>query len=209
MKRSRSIRLVLLGTTGLLLLGGCNQQDPLARNDFFESEQQCAQANDASACRQALMDARREHARTAPAFQSREACEARFGLDNCAEARQTPSPEQVQPPQSGEPQQTAQSGGSWFMPVMLGYMMGRAMGGAAYTPPSAGPAPEQSQWQGRQTAGGSGAGFGRPVYRDVNNTVYSGREPLGQTRLLAPPRPSPTTVARGGFGRTGLGTVSS
>ena len=199
MKRSRAIRLVLLSSTGLLLLAGCDQNDPLARNDFFQSEQQCAAANDPSACRQALADAQQQHARTAPAFASREACEARFGQENCAETKATPAPDQIQP---GEQQQTtAQSGGgSWFLPVMMGYMMGRTLGGPAYVPPAAGQqAPPQ------QTAS---AATGRPVYRDVNNTVYSGRESLGRTNVVAPPRPSPT-VARGGFGRTGTGTVSS
>jgi uncharacterized protein YgiB involved in biofilm formation len=192
MKRSRSIRLVLLSSTGLLL-AGCDQPDPLARNDFFENEQQCAQANDASACRQALMDARQQHARTAPAFASREACEAQFGLENCTETRQRPSPEQIQP---GEQQAAQSGGGSWFLPAMLGYMMGRTMGGPAFVPPAAGAqAPPQ-------------AATARPVYRDVNNTVYSGRETLGRTHTVAPPRPSPT-VARGGFGRTGTSTVSS
>jgi uncharacterized protein YgiB involved in biofilm formation len=194
MKRSRAIRLVLLSSTGLLLLAGCDQNDPLARNDFFQSEQQCAQANDPSACRQALADAQREHARTAPAFASRETCEARFGLENCTETKSAPSPDQIQP---GE-QQTAQSGGSWFLPAMLGYMMGRTLGGPAYVPPTAGQQPAQT----------ASAATGRPVYRDVNNTVYSGRESLGRTQTIAPPRPSPT-VARGGFGRTGTGTVSS
>jgi uncharacterized protein YgiB involved in biofilm formation len=205
MKRSRSIRLVLLSSTGLLLLAGCDQPDPLARNDFFENEQQCAQANDASACRQALMDARQQHAKTAPAFASREACEAQFGLENCTETKQRPSPDQIQP---GEPQASAQAGGgSWFLPAMLGYMMGRTLGGPGFVPPAAGaPPPGQQQ----ATGGGGGAsGFtSRPVYRDVNNTVYSGRETLGRTHTVAPPRPSPT-VARGGFGRTGTSTVSS
>ena len=119
MKRSRSIRLVLLGSTGFLALAGCgDQQDPLARNDFFQSEQQCATSNDADACRQALMDARQEHQRTAPAFATAEACEARFGLENCQPAAQKPTAEQVQAGGSGEqPQQTAQSGGSWFLPI--------------------------------------------------------------------------------------------
>ena len=196
MKRSRSIRLVLLSSTGLLLLAGCDQPDPLARNDFFQSERECAQANDASACRQALMDARQQHAQTAPAFASRDACEAKFGLENCAETRQKPSADQIQP---GEQQAAAQAGGgSWFMPAMLGYMMGRTLGGGgAFLPPGAG---AQAPAQTATTA--------RPVYRDVNNTVYSGREALGRTHTVAPPRPSPT-VARGGFGSTGTGTVSS
>jgi uncharacterized protein YgiB involved in biofilm formation len=201
MKRSRSIRLVLLSSTGLLLLGGCEQNDPLARNDFFQSEQECAQANDASACRQALADARAQHVRTAPAFASREACEAKFGLENCAATAQAPSAEQIQPAQPGEPQTAQSGGGSWFMPVMLGYMMGRTLGGPAGVPPGTGAAAGTAP----QTAAATAA---RPVYRDVKNTVYSGREALGRTNVVAPPRPSPT-VARGGFGRTGIGTVSS
>ncbi len=198
MKRSRSIRLVLLGSTGFLALAGCDQQDPLARNDFFQSEQQCASSNDADACRQALMDARQEHMRTAPAFATAEACEARFGLDNCQPTTQPPSPEQIQAAPGEQPQQTAQSGGSWFLPIMMGYMMGRTMGGPVGSPPAAAP---------QQTARADAA-TGKPVYRDVNNRVYSGRESLGQTRVMAPPRAAPG-VARGGFGRTGTGTVSS
>jgi uncharacterized protein YgiB involved in biofilm formation len=200
MKRSRSIRLVLLGSTGLLALVGCDQQDPLARSDFFTNEQQCEQANDASACRQALMDAQQQHQKTAPAFASREACEAKFGADNCQETNQTPSPEQVQTASGEQPQQTAQSGGSWFLPVMLGYMMGRTMGGPGFVPPQAGT---------QAPPAGAGAATGKPVYRDVNNTVYSGRENLGQTRAFAPPRPAATSIARGGFGRSGTSTVSS
>jgi uncharacterized protein YgiB involved in biofilm formation len=80
----------------------------------------------------------------------------------------------------------------------MGYLMGRTMGGPAYMPP--GQAPQQTAR--------ADAPSGKPVYRDVNNRVYSGRESLGQTRVVAPPRPAPT-VARGGFGRTGTGTVSS
>jgi uncharacterized protein YgiB involved in biofilm formation len=196
MKRSRSIRLVLLGSTGFLALLGCDQQDPLARNDFFQNEQQCAQSNDASACRQALMDARKEHLRTAPAFASAEACEARFGLDNCQPTAQQPTREQIQSGSGEQPQQTAQSGGSWFLPIMMGYMMGRTMGGPAF-----------GSGAGQQTASADTA-TGKPVYRDVNNRVYSGSTSLGQTRVVAPPRPAPT-VARGGFGSTGTGTVSS
>ncbi len=83
------------------------------------------------------MDARQQHAQTAPAFASRDACEAKFGLENCAETRQRPSADQIQP---GEQQAAAQSGGgSWFMPAMLGYMMGRTLGGGgAFVPPSRG-----------------------------------------------------------------------
>lgn len=180
MKRSQSIRLVLLGSAGLLALSGCDQgPDPLARNDFFQSEQQCASVANPDACRQALADARAEHQRTAPAFTSREACEARFGAESCTETTQPPLPAQLQDQPGG--QQTAQSGGSWFLPVMLGYMMGRTTSGFT----------------------------SQPVYRDANNTVYSGRQALGQTRIMPPPKAAPSSVARGGFGRTGTGFGTS
>lgn len=210
MRRSRSIRLVLLGSTGLLALTACDQADPLARNDFFQDEQQCAKVNDADACRQALADARAAHQQTAPAFASREACEARFGAENCAETKQAPAPGQIQAtPQ--EQQQVAPSGGSWFLPLMMGYMMGRTLGGPGLVPGSADAPRPQDQARGPAAAGGTAgsAYYARPVYRDVNNAVYSGREALGTTRVLPPPKAAPTSIARGGFGRTGTGTVSS
>lgn len=216
MKRSRSIRLILLGSAGLLV-ANCDQgPDPLAGNDFFQNEQQCAAANDASACHQALLDAQREHAHTAPVYASRQSCEDRFGLDNCTETRSTPTPDQIQ---SGEWLQ-GQPGGSWFLPAMMGYMMGRTMAAPTYmAPPPGQPRREDEQQQaatgsstGSTGSSGGSARFGsyssgRPVYRDVDNTVYSGKETLGQTRAFSPPRASSTS--RGGFGRTGTTTVAS
>jgi uncharacterized protein YgiB involved in biofilm formation len=208
MKRSRSIRLVLLGSAGLLVASCDEAPDPLAGNDFFQNEQQCAAANDASACHQALVDAQREHAQTAPAYASRQACEDRFGIDSCTETRNRPTTDQDQP---GEYQ--GQPGGSWFMPAMLGYMMGRSMAAPTYmTPPPGQLGRDDEQQQATGSSGGSstsgGRYYSRPVFRDIDNTVYSGKETLGQTRAFSPPRATSTAV-RGGFGRTGSTSVAS
>ncbi|MGQ0662711.1 MAG: DUF1190 domain-containing protein [Pseudomonadota bacterium] len=179
MKRSRSIRLVALGSTGFLALAACEDADPLARSDFFRDTAECARANDEAACRQALIDARAQHLKSAPAFSSREACEAKFGAENCMETKEQPGQAALQ---AAGQAPAAGTGGSWYMPMMLGYMMGR-----------------------------SGGAMAQPVYRDTANTAYSGNQRLGQisARTMPPPQPPGAGVARGGFGGTGVGTVSS
>lgn len=192
MKRSRSIRLVLLGSVGLIGLAGCDQSDPLSKSDFFTDQAECAKVKDADSCRQALADARAKHIQTAPAFTSREECEAQFGAENCMETKEQPGQAQSSSSHTSSSSSTTyrSSGGSWFMPIMMGYMMGR----------------------------GAGAPSGQPVYRNTTNTAFSGGKPVGRfdDRLSPPPRPAgsvagvPTarggsaapTTSRGGFGST-------
>lgn len=195
MKRTRAIRLALLGTVGLVGLAACDDGNPLGKEGFFQTEAECAKSNNPDACRQAIADARAEHIKTAPAFNSREACEAKFGAENCMETKEKPG----QPAEGGPPATqtaSAEGGGSWFMPMMMGFMMGNMMGGR-YS--------------------------GQPVYRDTTNTAYSGGRPVGnfKDRAMPPPR-STTSVAgvptggspgvnstRGGFGASASGTGGS
>jgi uncharacterized protein YgiB involved in biofilm formation len=189
MKRSRTIKLVLIGSTSLLALAGCDQSDVLTQNDFFADEKQCEAKFNADACRQALIDARQQHVKTAPAFANREECEAQFGADNCMKSTEIavpPTGSSATPtnPNTTAPSTQASAGGGWFMPVMMGYMMGRMMGG------------------------GLGA---QPLYRDVDNRAYSGNKPIGRfdSASMPPPRAATSSIARGGFGRSATGTVSS
>lgn len=175
MKRSRTITLVLLGTTGLVTLTACDQPDPTSAGNFYRDQQQCERSNDPDACRQALADARAQHLQTAPAFTNKSECEAKFGVDNCQETQERPgqAPAGVQ----------EASGGGWFLPVMMGYMMGRTLNG-----------------------------FGaQPVYRDTSNTAYTGNKTLGRVndRFSPPPRAPGDQVARGGFGRSAVGSAST
>jgi uncharacterized protein YgiB involved in biofilm formation len=191
MKRSRSINLVLIGSVSLLALAACDQSDVLSENSFYKDEAACAAKNNADACRQALADARQEHLKTAPYFANREECEAQFGESNCMNSKELqvpsanaqPSTSPTGTPSATPNSQTASTGGGWFMPVMMGYMMGRMGGGM----------------------------FGQPVYRDTENRAYSGNKPIGRfdSASMPPPRAPASSIARGGFGRSAVGTSSS
>jgi len=187
-RRPRTIRLALLGTVGLIGLAGCEQQDPLAGHDVLRDQAECSSRPDPDACRMALADARAAHVQTAPRFASLRECEDAFGEGNCG------TPDRIlagndafsaaqpagDPNQPAQEQQTRSSGGV-FMPLLMGYMLGRSLGG---------PSPWGAQ----------------PLYRDPNNMAYTGNRPLGQlsgTRFPDAPKATPTSVARGGFGRTG------
>jgi uncharacterized protein YgiB involved in biofilm formation len=179
MKRSRAITLVLLGTTGLVGIAGCDQPDPTSAANFYRDQQQCERSKDADACRQAFADARAEHLKTAPAFTNKAECEAKFGVDNCQETKQKPG----QTPEGAPQTASAGMGGSWFLPVMMGYMMGRTLNGFG----------------------------GQPIYRDTANTAYSGGKSMGQVseRYSPPPRAPGDQVARGGFGKSAVGSAST
>jgi uncharacterized protein YgiB involved in biofilm formation len=200
MRKSRVIRLALLGTVGLVGLAGCDNNDPLAGHDVLRDQKECASRPDADAGRTALADARAQHVQTAPRFASREQCEAEFGVSNCGTPNQVlsgndvfssaapagdPNSPTTQPGAQPMQQQAQSSSGGIFMPMLMGYMMGRTLGG------------------------GLGA---QPLYRDPTNTAYSGGRPLGQlsaNRFPDAPKASPLAVSRGGFGRTGSAITSS
>lgn len=194
MRRSRSIKLTLLSSVGVLTLLACDQQDPLAKAGFVADERECAKAADADSCRQMLMDARAEHMKSAPAFASKEACEQEFGAANCEpQTKVAAAGGETQPPGSGGTSGGGQSmfgdGTGLFVPMMMGFMMGRMMGG------------------------GYGA---QPVYRDANNTAFSrtgaGYASVGSfdKRMSAPVRPAQVAgmPARGGFGQEGAARSS-
>jgi uncharacterized protein YgiB involved in biofilm formation len=186
MRRSRSIKLTLLSSVGVLTLLACDQADPLAKAGFVADEKECSKSADADSCRQMLMDARAEHMKTAPAFASREACEADFGAANCEPQIKVASlGGDSRPPGSGGSggdggRPTHESGTGMFVPMMMGFMMGRMMGGGYSA---------------------------QPVYRDANNTAMARGQPVGSfdKRMSAPARSSQLAAApaRGGFGQEG------
>ncbi|WP_374440257.1 DUF1190 domain-containing protein [Stella sp.] len=151
MKRSRSIRLALLGTVGLVGLAGCDDTPVASEGQFFRDASECRKVLDAATCDSQFAAAQKEHVRTAPKFATKEQCEAQFGAANCTTAP-TPDGAQAQgttPGAAPGQQQTAQSGsGGFFMPLMLGYLGGQLMSRMGQPP--------------------------QPVYRDAQNRAYSG-----------------------------------
>ena len=110
MKRSKSIGLVTMGA-GVIALTACDE--PKVDALVFDTLQQCLADQDLTReqCETNYQEALKRHVATAPKYASREACETDFGAEKCEQA----------------PQQT-QSGGSVFMPLMMGYMMGSMLG---------------------------------------------------------------------------------
>lgn len=192
MKRSRAIRLVLLGSVGLVGLAGCDDT-PTTSENFFRDPAECRRVLDAASCDSQFAEAKKEHAKTAPRFANREECEAKFGKENCvpgstytAEAKPGSTATSTTPGATTPgSQQTAQAGsGGFFVPLMLGYLGGQMMGRMGQPP--------------------------QPVYRDAQNNAYSGNRSVGTysgTRLsggsaATSPRVGASSTERGGFGGT-------
>jgi uncharacterized protein YgiB involved in biofilm formation len=169
MKRSRSIALVMMGAGGIVLTA-CDE--PQVDANVFRDVEQCIDQPGASraACEEAYGVAAAQHAAVAPKYADEADCETDFGAGQCETA----------------PYQT-QSGGSVFMPLMMGYMMGSMLGGGR---------------------GGFGA---QPLYRSAdapgtfrtadNQSVgtTTGATKVAQS-ATARPTVKTSTVSRGGFG---------
>lgn len=166
MKRSRSVKLVAMGT-GLLLVAACDE----AKVDtaLFESVKQCTGLGfTAQECEANYREAQRNHINVAPKYTAKADCETDFGAAQCEVA----------------PQRTS-SGGSVFMPLMAGYMMGSLLSG--------------------------GRSAGQPLYKSANDrsTFRTGDnkavgKSVGRTKVgQSTTRTASTktrTVSRGGFG---------
>jgi uncharacterized protein YgiB involved in biofilm formation len=172
MKRRSSISVGLMMSVSLIALTAC--EEPKVEASIYESVTQCKRDPLASAaeCEKNFKEARAQHAAVAPKYASKEECIADFGADKCEKA----------------PYRTS-SGGSVFMPLMMGYMMGSFIGG-------------------RRSM------TSQPLYRSAKspNTFRtadnrSAGSSTGRTRVAksATSRPSfkNTTRSRGGFGSSG------
>lgn len=200
MKRTKSIRYaafrkswqarhltpVAIAVTAVFMLAGCEQNDETV--SLYQNADDCAKANpgQSAQCTTAYNNARKEAERTAPKYATREDCVAEFGENQC---QQTPA-------QAGAGTSNAEShqGGSFWMPLMAGYMMGRMMGGGAgfaqqplFSPKSAN-SPAKGQF-----VDASGRNYG---------SATSGRTMNVPKMALAPKPATTSTITRGGFGET-------
>jgi uncharacterized protein YgiB involved in biofilm formation len=160
MRRSRSIRLVLLGATAVTL-GACGDED-LAQGEYYPDEATCQRAG-ASDCAQAYAEARQLHMASAPQFADLAACESEYGSGNCemaptpAAASPPPPPDAAAPAWVLNQQRMFGSGGSstggvHYFPVMHGFTYYR---------------------------GASVGSMGTPVYTDRAGNAFSGRTRIG------------------------------
>ncbi|MBM3560263.1 MAG: DUF1190 domain-containing protein [Alphaproteobacteria bacterium] len=178
MKKSSSIRLVLLGSASMLL-AGCGDEGPPQDAKFFSSTEECSSLYTAAECAAAKAEADRFHAAEAPRFSRKEECEAEFGPENCAT----------------QTARASEGGGSFFMPLLMGYMMGNMLsGGNRYSQPV---------WRGTNNQavmpGKGGSFFGVGSFGSNAATGTSAFRPATQV----------ASVPRGGFGSTATAYRSS
>ena len=200
MKRTKSIRYaafrkswqarhltpVAIAVSAVFMLAGCEKNDETV--SLYQNADECAKANPSQSaqCTTAYNNAVKEAERTAPKYATREDCVAEFGENQC---QQTPA-------QAGVATNNAenQQSGSFWMPLMAGYMMGRMMGGGAgfaqqpLFSPKAANSPARGQF-----VDASGRNYG---------SATSGRTINVPKTALAPKPATTSTVTRGGFGET-------
>ncbi|KFB99182.1 uncharacterized UPF0441 family protein [Trabulsiella guamensis ATCC 49490] len=184
---ARHLTPVALAVTAVFMLAGCEKADETV--SLYQNADDCSAANPGKSaeCTTAYTNALKEAERTAPKYATREDCVAEFGEGQC---QQTPAQAGMAP----ENQAQAQSSGSFWMPLMAGYMMGRLMsGGAGFQ--------QQPLFSSRNPASPA---YGK--YTDASGKNYGAAQP-GRTmtvpKTAMAPKPATTsTVTRGGFGES-------
>lgn len=127
MKRNRLTRPATIGLIGLTAFTLAACQEEVMDVPVIRSAAECTALPGATPaeCEAAIQQAEAEHQQTAPRYDAKEVCEATHGVGNC-EADQASA---------------GSGGGSIFMPILMGYLMGSMMsklgGGAAAAPANA------------------------------------------------------------------------
>jgi uncharacterized protein YgiB involved in biofilm formation len=168
MKRSRSVALVMMGA-GAVFLSAC--EEPEIDANIFRTVDECLAQPGANAemCENSYRAAEQQHAMVANKYTDKAACEADFGEGQCEDA----------------PFET-QNGGSIFMPLMMGYMMGSMLGGRSGVAP-------QPLYRSANDPSTFRTADNKPVARDTGATKVS-KAAAGR------PTAKRFTTSRGGFG---------
>lgn len=182
---ARHLTPVALAVSAVFMLAACEQADETV--SMYQNADDCSAANPGKSaqCITAFNNAKEEAVKTAPKYASREDCVAEFGEGQCQQA----------PAQAGVGTTNAesQSSGSFWMPLMAGYMMGRMMGG--------GMGQQQPLFSSKNPSSPANGKF-----VDASGKSYGAATP-GRTMTvpktaLAPKPATTSTVTRGGFGES-------
>ena len=171
---------VALAVGAVFALAGCEKSDENVT--LYQNSDDCSRANPSMSeqCTTAYNNARKEAEKTAPKYSSRADCVAEFGEDQCTQV----------PAQAGMAAES--SSGSFWMPLMAGYMMGRMMGGGYSQQPLFTSRAPNSPANGK-FVDASGRNYG---------PATGGRSMNVPKTAMAPKPATSATVTRGGFGET-------
>ena len=233
MKRSKAVHLLYLGLAATALQGCERTPDPRAQEGAYFSMTECMSRFDQNLCTEAYAAAQTEHKANAPRFASQAECEEFAGPGMCESTPVAAAASSATGASgSGEaaPMQ-ASSGGSAFVPALLGFMVGRAIGNSMgmgrgyYAGPPAGcqrytPLGSTGACAPRSSGGSFGGGGGGYV-GGAYSTTRAGRDApfsgaaatqaarvnpgsIADTRVSGsnPAAVRSGTVSRGGFGST-------
>ena len=185
---ARHLTPVALAVTAVFMLAGCEQNDETV--SMYQNADDCSQANPGKSaeCTTAFNNALKEAERTAPKYASREECIAEFGEGQCqqAPAQASMAGEQAQ----AQPQQS----GSFWMPLMAGYMMGRMMGGSGFA--------QQPLFTSKNAASPANGKFVDASGKSYGPATAGGRTMTVPKTAMAPKPAVTNTVTRGGFGES-------
>ncbi|MDL2316590.1 DUF1190 domain-containing protein [Desulfovibrio sp. OttesenSCG-928-A18] len=156
MKRSKSLSLLLMGSM-VLGTGGCGSENTSEGMYTFTSLDECVSSGifDEAECREFARGALAE----TPRFNSLADCEAQFGQGACQGAGSDKNANRPGDGSGSGGTEVRPHSGSYWMPMMMGFMAGRFMGGGGmmqgsqglYRDPAASP---QQGGRSFRTAGG-------------------------------------------------------
>ncbi|VTP67347.1 Protein of uncharacterised function (DUF1190) [Serratia rubidaea] len=174
---------VALAISAVFMLAGCEKSDETV--SLYQNADDCSRANPSMSeqCTTAYNNALKEAEKTAPKYASREDCVAEFGEAQCTQA----------PAQAGMAAES-QSSGSFWMPLMAGYMMGRLMGGSGFA--------QQPLFSSKNPASPANGKFVDATGKSYGPATAGGRTMTVPKTAMAPKPAVTNTITRGGFGET-------
>lgn len=184
-KRSKTARLIMMVPAASLVLAGCAEKTVDAQ--VYNSVNECvAFYNPVEQCEAAFLDAKNLHPSVAPRYSNRYECEADFGQGQCQTHEDALAENDQLASNSGTTQpQQAQSGGGFFMPMMMGFMAAQMMNrGAAQTQ-------NQPLYKSRDD---------KNTFRTANNSAVATAPGATKVRPSATQLKPASFVRRGGFG---------
>lgn len=175
-----------IAISAAFMLTACEQADETVA--LYQNADDCSRANPSMSeqCKTTYENALKEAEKTAPKYASREDCVAEFGEGQCAQS----------PAQAGMAPNSAEShqSGSFWMPLMAGYMMGRMMGGGAYA--------QQPLFTSKSAASPANGRFVDASGKSYGPATAYGRTMTVPKTDMAPKPATTSTVTRGGFGES-------
>lgn len=182
-KRSKCARLIMMVPAASLVLAGCAEKAVDAQ--VYSSVSECvAFYNPVEQCEASFGEAQKLHPSVAPRYMSKAECEVDFGQGQCeSNIEASASTDQLA---GNTSQQSAQSGGSFFMPMMMGFMAAQMMNraGAAQTQ-------NQPLYKSRDD---------RNTFRTANNNAVATAPGATKVSPAATQLKPASYVRRGGFG---------